>query len=336
MVRQVKIQTNDIGCKKSLIIINLNCKTMKNYLSFNLTGKKLLPIWILFLVLFILPYSIIVYQLQRIQPGVTPPLYIFPVFLLELVIAFLLAYYIAKLTIENLGYKDKLVVFNGSFGKFVGVVLLGLLLSIITLGIYTAWFVRDMNRYFVDNSSYDSQKFEFKGKGGVLFLILLLTIIVPMVIISLLVGKTITTYPGQFSTSTIIYQLVVLIIMIPYMYFVYKWMVDISYKTYAIAWKTDFWNSCGKILVEILLIVVTLGIYTPLAMIRLYKYFVDRTTAEGTEGKLRFGYDIENLNDFLFIWGQMLLMIITLGIYYPWAFCKIGARILRKTYIEKV
>ena len=40
---------------------------MKNYFNFNLTGKKLLPIWILFLVLFLVPQGIIVFKMQNIE-----------------------------------------------------------------------------------------------------------------------------------------------------------------------------------------------------------------------------------------------------------------------------
>jgi uncharacterized membrane protein YjgN (DUF898 family) len=309
---------------------------MKNYFKFSLTGKKLLPIWILFLLLFIVPYSVVVFQLNKLQPGMTPPLYFFPVILLEILVAFFLAYYITKLTIENLEYKDKSVVFTGGFGKFVGVILLGLLLSIITVGIYSPWYVRDINRFFVNNSSYNSQNFEFKGKGGVLLLIILLSVILPMVVITFLFSKSLVNYSVDYSPATVSYQLLIFIILIPYMYFIYKWMVDLNYKNYTIKWETNFWNSCGKILLEIILSLITLGIYMPLAMIRLYKYFVQRTVATGADSNMRFGYDLENLNDFLFIWGQLLLTMITLGIYYPWAFCKIGARILRKTYLEKV
>lgn len=69
--------------------------------------------------------------------------------------------------------------------------------------------------------------------------------------------------------------------------------------------------------------------------LKLYKYFVEKTVATNDSRKLTFGYDIEPSQDFLFIWGQTLLSIITLGIYYPWAFCKIGSRVLSKTYLEE-
>ena len=123
--------------------------------------------------------------------------------------------------------------------------------------------------------------------------------------------------------------------MIPYMYLIYKWMVNIDYKKYNISWETSFWPSCGKIAFEILLSIITLGIYGPLAMLRIYKYFADRTVAVADDSKFKFGYDIDHLNDFLYIWGQILLTIITIGIYYAWAFSKIGNRILSKTYLEK-
>jgi len=76
------------------------------------------------------------------------------------------------------------------------------------------------------------------------------------------------------------------------------------------------------------------GIYGPLATLRLYKYFAEKTVAISTEKSLGFGYDIDQLHDFLFIWGQMLLTFITLGIYLPWAFCNVGSRVMGKTYLQ--
>ncbi len=308
---------------------------MKNYFGFTLTGKKLFPVWILFLILFLLPYLILIFKMKNIQHGSSSFVLFFPILLLLIIIAFLLTFYLTKLTIESLAFKDKSVVFNGTLGKFIGMVLLGLFLSIITFGIYSSWFIRNINRFFVNNSSYESQSFKFQGDGGKLFVILLLTIILPMLI--LIIAMTIFLIKNQAQASSFIYiqQLVTFIIMIPYTYFIYKWMVNIDYKDLNISWETDFWNSCGKIALEMGLSIITLGIYFPLAIIRLYKYFTNRTVASGKDRKFKFGYDMEPLNDFLFLWGQMLLTIITLSIYYPWALSKIGNRILGKTYLTE-
>jgi hypothetical protein len=308
---------------------------MKNYFGFTLTGKKLLPIWLIFYFLFIVPYVVLIIKMKNIQQGTKPSVMIFIFLILLILIAFLITFYLTKLIIENFQYKDKTISFNGKFGKFVGLVLSGMALSIITLGIYLAWFIKNIQRFFIDNSDYENESFKFQGKGGKLFLILLLTIFLPVIILTVIMMKVIPMNPGQTSTSyLIIQQIITWIIMIPYMYFIYKWMINIDYKNNNIKWETDFWNSCGKIALEMLLSIITIGIYLPMAMVKLYCYFVERTISQSIDVKRKFGFDKDNIHDFLFLWGQILLTIITIGIYYPWAISKIGTRFLSRTYLE--
>jgi len=306
---------------------------MKNYFGFNLTGKKFFPIWILFLLFFGAPYGAIIFMTTQVQPGNKPSALMFPLLLLMMIVAYVFSFYVTKLSIENTAYKDKSLEFKGNLGKYLLKVILGLFLSIITLGVYLAWFISDLQRYLVNSSSYNSENLEFNGKGGKLFLILTLTLLVPMIAVIILMTTFLISFKEQTSTITFIYPIVLFIVLIPYIYFVYKWMVDVNYKSYHITWETNCWSSCGKIALEILLSVITIGIYSPLANLRLYKYFAEKTVAVGNDRKLTFGYDIDPLNDFLFIWGQILLTIVTLTIYYPWAYCKVRSRILGKTYL---
>jgi uncharacterized membrane protein YjgN (DUF898 family) len=308
---------------------------MKNYLSFNLTGKKLLPVWILFMLFFFAPYVLLIFKLEKFQHGDKPSLIFFPLFIVLICVAFALTFFMAKLMIENVSFKNKSVEFTGTFGNFAGKVLLGIFLTIITLGIYMAWFIRDIHRFFINNASYDSVPFQFSGKGGKLFVILLLTIFLPVFIFTLVMTMYSLRHMGQVNSVTAMEQVVILFLMIPYMYLFYKWAVNINYKEFHITWETAFWESCGKIAFEIILSIITIGIYFPLAYLRLYKYFSQRTVVESSDSKRYFGYDIDQLNDFLLVWGQTLLTIVTLGIYYPWAICKIGNRILGKTYLAE-
>jgi uncharacterized membrane protein YjgN (DUF898 family) len=307
---------------------------MKNYFSFKLTAEKFLPVWLLFLVLFVVPYVALIIGMKRIQPGDTPSFWLFLGLFLLMIAALVFTFFIVKLFIEGVAYKEKTLVFSGDFATYLGKILLGMFLTIITLTIYMAWFMRDLNRFFVDKTSHDSQEFKFQGNGGKLFVILLLTLYLPMIILSIILGIYSFKNGVANNSNHIISQIISFIIMIPYTYLFYKWMVDFTHKGYHIKWETDFWESCGKIAVEMILCVITIGIYSPLATLRLYKYFSVRTVAVSDEKKYRFGFDEDQWNDFLFIWGQLLLTIITLGIYYPWAYCKIGARILGKTYLE--
>lgn len=306
---------------------------MKNYFSFNLTGRKLFPIWITYMVLVFAPYMILTIQKDAIPTGSVIGLLTMLGHIIIIVIAYLIMFYIIKLVIQNVVYNEKPVVFESAFGNYIGKILLGFFLSIITLGVYMPWFIRTITSFYIDNSSFNSNAFKFKGKGGQLFLILFFTLIAPLTLFITMLFYT--DYSSEMIGMMIILQLAIFIIMIPYMYLVYKWMVNIDYKGFNISWKTNFWSSCGKIFIEMFLSIITGGIYWPLAMVRLYKYFAERTFADSDERTLQFGYDIDQLNDFLFIWGQTLLTIITLGIYYPWALSKIGSRVLGKTHLEE-
>lgn len=311
---------------------------MKNYFKFNLTGQKLLPYWLLMLLLIAgLALSVWSKTDDMEQKDPTAFLFIISAVIVFYVLMFAIVFFMYKLSIENIEYKDQTLMFGGKLGQFIGIFLLGIFLSIITLGIYIPWFIKKMQSFFVNNSSYDSNNFEFKGKGGELFIIMLVTFFIPyLFIVMLTVLFTMANKMQESSTTSAIIQVVTTFIMIPYMYFMYKWMVNMKYKSYSIVWQTDAWDACGKIFVQVLLSVITFGIYYPLAIVKLYKYFAEKTVATSENKVKKFGYDIEPGDDFLFIWGQILLTIVTLGIYYPWAGCKITSRILGKSYSQEI
>ena len=159
-------------------------------------------------------------------------------------------------------------------------------------------------------------------------------------IIAFIIGMRNSMQEPSMSPLTILFtgimMFAIFLMIIPYIYYASKWKINFNYKSYNIQWETTFWNSTAKIALEILFSMITLGIYTPLAVLKLYKYFAEHTIAKSETHSKRFGCDIESGNDFLFLWGQLLLGIITLGIYYPWAFCKISERILGKTFSEDI
>ncbi len=309
---------------------------MKNYFNFNLSGKQFFPIWLLFYVLVLLPYFGIIFFANKTEAVAAPLLAL----LLIIVGSFTFYFYMAKLFINHTRYNGESLVFSGKFSSYIGMVLKGFFLSIITLGIYYAWFTRDMMRFFVNQTWLRSAPFKFKGEGATLFVILLLTML-PIMLISLLMGiiaagKTLSGGTPEITYLPVVIQLITFVVLIPFMYYLYKWMVDVEYKEYRIKWKTDFWQSCVQILIQVALTVITLGIYFPLLYLKLYKYFAERTFAESPAKTMNFGYELEPQKDFLFVWGQTLLSIITLGFYYPWAIVKIYNRVFSKTYTRVV
>lgn len=327
---------------------------MKNYFQFKLNGKQVLPVWLLFMVLFLIPYIFVQIKIQGFKSHSADPheamqavggiFKWYGVMIFLLVVEYSILFFFAKLVIEAIEFKETSLQFIGEFGQFLKILIPGFILTIITLGIYGPWFYADMCRFFARNTSHDSNSFEFKGTGGDLFLIVLLAVILPM--IALIAGIVIfsfknlaqgtSTAPSHIALMPIIMSIMILVIFIPYIYFIYKWLVNFKFKEYSIKWRTDFWSSVGKIAIELFLSAITVGIYLPLAGLKLFSYFSERTIASSESVSKKFGYDIEPMDDFLFIWGQYLLTIITLGIYYPWAFCKIMDRVVGKTYAEEV
>jgi uncharacterized membrane protein YjgN (DUF898 family) len=318
---------------------------MKNYFGFSLTGSKLFPIWLLFYVLFVVPTVILEIKMNTditAQPDLSALgiRYLF-IFVLSL-IQYLIMFFIAKILIENVQYNNLNVGFNGEFVKYIDVLLLGFFLTIITIGIYSPWFKKKLLSFYVDNSQLDNESFKFKGNGGELFLIVLFSVVLPIILLIVLLaifGKSFLDLSPNMLTSaalgfTAIIVLVVLLIMVPFMYLYYKWLINIDYKNYNIKFDTKFFNSCGKILLESFLSIITIGIYSPMAWLRLYKYFTDRTVAQSNEAKRSLGFESNYWPDFFFIWGQLLLTIFTLGLYYPWMISEVGKRILSRTYLE--
>ena len=323
---------------------------MKNFFNFTLTGKQLFPVWALLILLFFIPYGFVQYQLQHLQDsavgsgsfGVMAPWY--ALMLLLILVEYAFMFYFIKLTVEHVEYNAKALTFTGKFGDYMLLLIGGYLLTLITLGIYGPWFITKIMTYFAGNTRYDEDNFEFKGKGSELFLIILLTLVIPMIVvtvvlISTLVGMAMGTGAAPetlSSASTIIVVVVMLLVIIPYCYYVYKWYVNIRFRDYLIQWKTNFWDSAAQIALQLFLSVITLGIYSPLGTLKLYRYFAEKTVAVSEAGSKKFGYDLEPGEDFLFLWGQLLLTAITLGIWFPWAYCHINERIIGKTFVEMI
>lgn len=333
---------------------------MKNYFKFNLTGKQVLPVWLIFMVVFLIPYGFVQYKIQGFKAQGQDPheamnllgdmFKWYGVMAGLIFVEYAMAFFFLQLGIQAIELKEKSIVFVGKFSKFLSLIISGFLLTIITIGIYSPWFLTKMYNFFAKQSSYDENSFEFKGTGGDLFLIMLFTIIIPMLflffiimIIALIIGfrghgaaQTDTGLHSMVTVYAMIVVLIVMLVMVPYLYYTYKWKVNFTIKQYTIQWETSFWNAAGKIAAELALSLITFGIYAPLATLKLFKYFSEQTIAKSADNSKKFGYDIEPAKDFTFIWGQALLTIITLGVYTPWAVCKIAERVFGKTYVEEI
>ena len=313
---------------------------MRNYLNFTLKGSQFLPVWIAFFFFFMIPYYFLLGELNELTGTEVPaggPSKLFFIYLaFVLAMAYTFIFYMIKLVVQSLEYKGEKVICNYHPGKYIGIIISGLVLSIVTVGIYIPWFMRNMHRFFANGVSYNSHKFAFKGKGGALFLIMTLTIFIPFLIVGILLFSVFESkIDFQSQNFLLLYQLIVMFSLVPNIYLMLKWMVDFRYKDYLIRWDTEFFPATGKITIELIFAVITFGIYFPMAYIRLYRYFTEHTKSNVVSGiQISLGYEGDQFSDFLYTWGQILLTVITLGFYYPWAFSKIAQRVFTGTFLE--
>jgi uncharacterized membrane protein YjgN (DUF898 family) len=313
---------------------------MKSNFQLSLSGKDwwgpFLGFWVLFLLIYVPEMTMSRWGVSSVtSPGLYFGLSVVFMFLVMIVQSIFVIVFL-RIILPKLSIGGRSFGFRGDVGRYLGINLLGLFLSIITVFIYIPWFIRRVAAYLASETTFDGTSAEFLGKGGRLFVIYLLALLLPAIIVGIIVTLALVPVtgdymydPGSFSSATfvttLVTALVMLIVMAPFLYFLYKWFVNVQWKDVTIAWKTSFWPSLGFLLGQLLLTLVTAGIYWPAACLRIYRYFAGKTALSRGEAEIgRLGFEGGIGKGFGLIWGQTLLCIITLGIYIPWGYAKIG------------
>jgi uncharacterized membrane protein YjgN (DUF898 family) len=326
---------------------------MTSRFEFTLRGrdwwKQFLLYWVLFLVLYV---PLLLLQ-QWLAPQEKPLLYFLVTMVSVVGITILSAGFtivFLRLLLPKLSVAGRAFTFRGSVGRFIGLSVGRMALSIVTLMVYLPWYMRRAMAYLVSESTFDGVAPEFRGKGGRLFVIMLLSLWLPAIAVAIAAGMiaglamaarggagaAAAAGPGtQSMLVTGATTVVLLLCMVPFAYLAYKWYVNVGWKDAVVRWKTTFWRSCFFILGQGLLTVVTLGIYGPAAFLRLYRYFVGRTVIERDGREVgRLGFEGSIGRGFGLLWGQGLLALITAGVYLPWAYAKVGRWLLGATFHE--
>lgn len=253
---------------------------------------------------------------------------------------------LSRIALPLIAFRGKQFSFNGSAGEYVSLHLVCILLSLITFGFYLPWYYTRTMQYYVSHISYDGEAAKFEGRPGKLMKYYVLGLILPLLVLFIVFGVLLSTaimyqtnnYPENaeklFFLVGVVY-IVFFILIIPFMYNLYKWFINISWKNLRFYWKTEFWGSFFFLVGQLLLSLVTLGIYLPAAILAIYKYFIDRTVID-RDGQPagRFEFARER-GGFAFLWGQILLSIVTVGIYLPWAYANILRYVLSHVTVDE-
>jgi uncharacterized membrane protein YjgN (DUF898 family) len=197
---------------------------------------------------------------------------------LTVALLFLIPYFINQSLAFNhrmSSYKNIQFRFKGSYGQAFMIIYVWPIIGMLTLGILYPLALLKANQYIVRNSSYGTSNFDFDATFkdfGIIFLIaigILMVILIPFSIFS-------TTNPGVAAALTLPLLLVYLGVFIYFNVAVinlyYRSTTLLDHKFNASLSMAGFTK---VLLINLLLTVLTLGLYMPAAKVRMTRYLAD-------------------------------------------------------------
>ncbi|MBO5902572.1 MAG: DUF898 family protein [Tidjanibacter sp.] len=321
---------------------------MKNYFNFTIKAKQFVPYVFGMILLIVAGVTIdIVYGGATKSPmavidGGFLTTWLVSTLISMVMVAGIMALYFPVIVnlLSSIVYKDQKIEVECDFRAWMRLSLKGLLLSFITFGIYAPWWVASMLRFFADGSSHGYNRIAFRGKGGRFFAITVLGFLLPMALCSALfsVGTIgAAADDGGFALLAILIGALVMIVTGTfYQFYLYKWYVNIEYGSQRVVLGCKpgalFWTMIG----EGILAVITFGIYAPMAFLRIYRAVAREIVAGREKIEARGGLSLTPWKDWAYCWGQILLSIVTIGIYSPWAVMKLVRRFGSRFYFKTI
>lgn len=246
---------------------------------------------------------------------------------------------LARVTMESIAYDGESVMTDYNFGRYMGYVVWGSLLTVITMGVYAPWFVVRLTRYLLENSSWRLRPFGFLAKPMDLFAIVtLVAVLLPLVFVVVLrwmMSDMPMLMEGVALYITIAILLIAFVLwMAYYCVLVSKWMIDLSCGDRRAVCRVSTGAATTYLAGQIALTILTCGLYAPMLELRLMQYLAYHTEV-GEEGDVqRFGMMLRPWRDWAFVllWG--LATVVTLGLLLPVYYSKILERFGSRLYVE--
>ncbi len=232
--------------------------------------------------------------------------------------------------------------FTGSIKEFAPKLIKWLLLTMITLGIYSPWYLKGYMNYYLSNIHLNGKDGELLSRPGKLLKYFILAFLLPVLVLTgiyvFFMARSYDPYfySGTVAVSTFMFVIFIFLVMIPFIYYYAAWIVNIRYSGLNVRFERSMGSFAGFLVSQILLTIITAGIYYPAAIVKIYRYIVSGSNIYNSEGELvgNGGFEGTAGKGFLLLWGQGLLCIITIGIYSPWAMSKVSNWYLNNTYTE--
>lgn len=221
--------------------------------------------------------------------------------------------------------------FEQDNGKLFLLYLKTMFLSVVTLGIYFFWGRVAITKYLYGHTSFGGRPFDYHATGKEMFIGFLkgmgivagfgLVIVVIIRIAPLLLAPV-----YMLSIIGFVFFLTPFILIGKWRF----WLSRSSWCNVRFRHHGEYNDLLGIWIKGVLLIMVTLGFYSPILQNRLQKYYTDKITF----GTLPFSFDGVD-REYFWIWLKgILLTIVTLGIYSFWFGATINRYIFSHTTLK--
>ncbi|MBC7450353.1 MAG: DUF898 domain-containing protein [Cytophagales bacterium] len=199
--------------------------------------------------------------------------------------------------------------------KLFGILLVNLVLTIVTLGIYHPWAKAKLLQYFYSETEFQGNRFVFHGTGNEMFK----AYIKIYVFFSLMIFSLITL--GLLKNEALIIVGLIIFYLTIFCLIPYAIHSFLRYRLSRSSWRGIHMGYRGelsalyKIFIKgILLCILTFGVYAPWMVVSLRSYIIKNIRF----GSLMFEFNAKGGDLFLLHFIGYLLSVITFGIYIPW------------------
>ncbi|MDH4122159.1 MAG: YjgN family protein [Deltaproteobacteria bacterium] len=204
--------------------------------------------------------------------------------------------------------------FTGSGKTLFGLFLANALLTLLTLGLYSPWAKVRWYKMLAHNSRVLDTPFDFHGRGIELLKGRLLITVLAIGLMAM--GQTSHLWEIQIQ---LIYQFSVMaafFLVLPWVILAaYRFRLSrLSWRQIHFACEGEFSAFVRRMYLDMLLVILSLGLYFPMVSIRMHQYLWSRIRL----GNLRFTTDAGGMDYYrLYTWNA-LLTLLTLGVFRPW------------------
>ena len=150
--------------------------------------------------------------------------------------------------------------YRGSLKHLYGVFFLHLFLTIITLGLYSSWFVTKLRKEIIGNLRFGSARFSFEGTGGELFMIYLKGYLLSIVTFGVYFFFMLSDLHNYFVNNIFLHQ---------------------NGEYARLESSINGWTFAKLQIVNFLILVFTLGLGAPLVIVRTLRYIASNTELIG-------------------------------------------------------